>query len=430
MLELLDFRTLFFTGSLIADAFAAIMFGIMRTRKTYPGYGSWAWAELAFAVLLLLQAVRGLVGYFGPVVLGNIAACCAMVLLAQGIRSFCGERGRNLWIYLASAAFLCTVLYLYYVSENFRIRTLLASSYLAGMTTYAALPLLRRAPKGRRYGYAFTATVLLFAALIGFVRVFLFARMPDMTTLFFRTPINTAFYLTDVLFIIGISFAFFLLTNERSVADLRDANLSQAHEVKERQKAERDLRSEMMERKGLEGRLKEQVVTDGLTDLLNRRGLLETLRDEVQRAYGLNNPLTVLVLDLDNFKNVNDTYGHVGGDQALRAFACTCRANLRVVDTIGRVGGDEFAVLLPATDIDAGRVVAEKLRLEVESNTIQAGAACFVLTVSIGIAFWTAGDVSGDLVLAEADRALYAAKEAGRNCICIASRSTGLVVSS
>ena len=96
MLELLDFRTLFFTGSLIAGAFAAIMFGIMRTRKTYPGYGSWAWAELAFAVLLLLQAVRGLVGYFGPVVLGNIAACCAMVLLAQGIRSFCGERGRNL----------------------------------------------------------------------------------------------------------------------------------------------------------------------------------------------------------------------------------------------------------------------------------------------------------------------------------------------
>src|SRR5664279_2172722 len=195
MLELLDFRTLFFTGFLIAGAFAAIMFGIIRTRKTYPGYGSWAWAELAFAVLFMLQAVRGLVGNFGPVVLGNIAACCAMVFLAKGIRDFCGERGRNLWIYIASAAFLCGVFYLYFISDKFLIRTLLASSYLAGMTTYAALPLLRRAPKGRQYGYSFAATVLLFAALIGFVRVLVLARMANMTSLFFRPPINTVFYL-------------------------------------------------------------------------------------------------------------------------------------------------------------------------------------------------------------------------------------------
>ena len=86
-------------------------------------------------------------------------------------------------------------------------------------------------------------------------------------------------------------------------------------------------------------------------------------------------------------------------------------------------------VLLAATDIDAARVVAEKLRVAVESKDIQAGAVSFSLTVSIGLASWTAGDVSGDPVLAEADHALYAAKEAGRNCICISSRSTGLVVS-
>ena len=428
MLELLDFRTLFFAGALIAGAFAAIMFWIMRTRKTYPGYGSWAWAELAFAGLLLLQAVRGLVGNFGPVVLGNVAACCAMVLLAQGIRSFCGERSRNLWIYIASAAFLCGVLYLYYISENFRIRTLLVSSYLAGMTAYAALPLLRRAPKGRQYGYTFAAAVLLFAAVIGIVRVLVLARMANMTTLFFRTPINTVFYLTDLMFIIGISFSFSLLTNERYVAELRDANLSLAHEMEERQKTERDLRSEVTERKALEGRLKELVVTDALTGLLNRRGLLEVLKDEVQRAYRFNSPLTVLVLDLDNFKDVNDNYGHAAGDQALCSFANACRVSLRVVDTIGRSGGDEFVVLLPATHIDAAGVAAEKLRLAVESNAVRVGTVSFSLTVSIGLASWTAVNVTGDLVLAEADRALYAAKEAGRNCTCLASRSTGLVV--
>ena len=87
-------------------------------------------------------------------------------------------------------------------------------------------------------------------------------------------------------------------------------------------------------------------------------------------------------------------------------------------------------MLLPATDIDAAGVVAEKLRLAVESTAIQAGAVSFFLTVSIGMASWTSEDDSGDFVLAQADRALYAAKEAGRNCICIASRSTRLVVSS
>jgi diguanylate cyclase (GGDEF)-like protein len=212
------------------------------------------------------------------------------------------------------------------------------------------------------------------------------------------------------------------------VAELRDANLSLAHEMEERQKTERDLRSEVTERKALEGRLKELVVTDALTGLLNRRGLLEVLKDEVQRAYRFNSPLTVLVLDLDNFKDVNDNYGHAAGDQALCSFANACRVSLRVVDTIGRSGGDEFVVLLPATDIDAAGVAAEKLRLAVESNAVRVGTVSFSLTVSIGLASWTAGDVSGDLVLAEADRALYAAKEAGRNCTCLASRSTGLVV--
>ena len=213
------------------------------------------------------------------------------------------------------------------------------------------------------------------------------------------------------------------------MAELRDANLSLAHEMEERQKAERDLRSEVTERKALEGRLKELVVTDALTGLLNRRGLLEVLKDEVQRAYRFNSPLTLFVLDLDHFKNINDTYGHAGGDQALRSFADISRANLRVVDTIGRLGGDEFAVLLPATDIDAAGIVAEKLRLVIEGNAVQAGAVSFFLTVSIGVASWTSDDDSGDFVLAQADRALYEAKEAGRNRICLASRSTGLVVS-
>jgi hypothetical protein len=311
----------------------------MRTRETYPGYGKWASAEFAFAVLFLTQAVRGLVSDGVPVVLGNIVACCAMILLVQGTREFCGQRERNFRIYAGSAAFLCGIFYFYFISGNFRIRTLLVGSYLAVMTAYAALPLLRRAPRGRQFGYGFTAAVLLFGALIGILRVLAVARMANLTTVFARTPINTAFFLTDLMFIIGITFAFFVLTNERSVAELRDSNSTLAHEVDERQQAERALRSEMTQRKVLEARLETLVITDALTGVLNRRGLIQALRLEIQRADRLRNPLTVLALDLDHFKNINDTYGHAVGDQALSSFASTCQRRLRAVDMIGRMGG-------------------------------------------------------------------------------------------
>jgi diguanylate cyclase (GGDEF)-like protein len=274
------------------------------------------------------------------------------------------------------------------------------------MAIYSALPLLGRVPRERKFGYGLTATALLFGALIGIIRVLAVARAASITTIFTRSPIHVAFYLTDVMFIIGISFSFFVLTDERYVADLSESNLSLAHEVEERHKAERALHSEMAERKALELQLKELVVTDSLTGVLNRRGLLEAMKDEVQRAGRLNSPLTVMVLDLDYFKNVNDTYGHAVGDQALRAVAVTCRKNLRVMDKIGRLGGEEFAVLLPATAIGGGKLVAEKLRLAVEGADIQAGDVSLYMTVSIGVAAWEGTSASGELMLAQADRAL------------------------
>lgn len=241
MLKLLDIRTLFFTAALVAGAFAPLMLVVMRTRKTYPGFGRWAASEIAFAVLLLMQAMRGLIPDLVPVVLGNIAACCAMVLLAEGTRKFCGEQWRSAWIYALSAAYLCSILYFFFVRENLWIRTLLAGSYLAWMATYAALPFFRGAPAGRKLGYYFAASVLLVGALIGFGRVVAVARMARLNSLFLPTSFNTAFYLTDLMFIIGVSLSFFLLTNERLVAELRDANRSLAHEIEERQKAEQRL---------------------------------------------------------------------------------------------------------------------------------------------------------------------------------------------
>lgn len=205
----------------------------MRKDKTYPGYGLWASSELAFSIVFALQAWRGLVSDILSVLLGNVVACCAMVLLVRGIRRFCGQHGGRLWIYTASGAFLSGVLYFYFVSENFRIGTLLAGSYLAVMTAYAGVLLLRPTSNLRRYGYLLTATLLLAGSVVGIVRVLVVATTANVQSLFFHAPINSVFYLTDLVFIIGLRFSFFLLTNQRFVVDLRDSNLALAREVEE-----------------------------------------------------------------------------------------------------------------------------------------------------------------------------------------------------
>lgn len=427
LLTMLDGRTLFIAGALIAGLFTPVMLATKYIRKTYAGFGKWAAAEIAFAVLFFLQAIRGMIGDFVPVVVGNLVACVAMILLVEGMHEFTGEKTSRTWSFAFSGAFALAMLYFYYVHEDLRIRTVLISAYLSVMAIYAALPVMRRAPEGRVFGYRFASIVLLFGVALGIVRAVAEIRMPAVNTMFTERPTDTAFFLFDLMFIIGIAFSFFLLTNERALADLRASNRALAHEVDEREKAEMILRTEVAERRRLEAQLKELVTTDELTGALNRRGLFEVLLREVQRADRLDHPLTVLEFDMDCFKEINDTYGHAAGDRALILFVETCRKNIRTVDTVGRIGGEEFAVILPETDEVGAAIVAEKLRQTLADSVVQYGDSCFSVTVSVGIASWAGGDASGKATLTEADRALYKAKQAGRNCVRVAQpRSRGL----
>lgn len=424
IMSLFDARTLLLAGALVAGTFALVMCGVTQTRKTYPGFGTWAAAELAFALALFLQALRGLVPGIVSVIFGSLAAACALILLVQGTYKFCGRRVAWTWIYLVCAAFLSGVSYFYFVRDDLRLRTLVTGVYLAVMAAYCAIPFLRVAPRGRRFGYYFAATVLVYGSVVGSFRVLAVARMDRMTALFLPTPIHTLFYITILMFIIGITFSFSLLTNDRYVSELSTVNLSLAEEIEKRAEAEKKLRSEIEQRRALEVRLQDLVHTDALTGVLNRRGLQEALQQEIKRAERFNRPFSLLVLDVDYFKRINDTFGHACGDELLNRCVTACRQNLRAVDTIARSGGDEFAVLLVATDLAGATIRAEKLRRTVEETTIHAGSVAISTTISIGIARWERGDSSGDSVSARADRALYSAKNAGRNCICLASTGT------
>ncbi|MDY7090349.1 MAG: diguanylate cyclase [Actinomycetota bacterium] len=156
-------------------------------------------------------------------------------------------------------------------------------------------------------------------------------------------------------------------------------------------------------------------LTDPLTGLWNYRYLRESLRREVERASRFGRMLAVLVLDLDHFKEVNDTYGHPAGDVVLGEFARRIRVGLREVDVAFRQGGEEFVVLLPETDAYGGAIVAERLGAAVRGRPVTADGVPIPVTVSIGVAVYPEHGENSVQVLAAADRALYAAKNAGRD---------------
>jgi diguanylate cyclase (GGDEF)-like protein len=159
------------------------------------------------------------------------------------------------------------------------------------------------------------------------------------------------------------------------------------------------------------------TIMDGLTNVHNKRYLLETLERELPRAIRHQRPLSLCMFDLDHFKQVNDTYGHIAGDYVLKEVASVVRSRLRPDDVIARYGGEEFAVLLPETDLKGAQAIAEELRKLIAERVFEFEGERIPVTVSIGCTQLRGEDDAMKLVKA-ADVKLYEAKRGGRNRVC------------
>lgn len=190
---------------------------------------------------------------------------------------------------------------------------------------------------------------------------------------------------------------------QRLQQELDEANLAVA--TFERQRLE------------IEGRLLEAATTDYLTGLYGRRAFFEAARREFARARRNGGTFSILILDLDHFKSVNDSYGHDAGDKALQLVSSVMVRMVRVVDLPARLGGEEFAVLLPETDAAEALGVAERLRLAIAGSDVQSKGGKFRVTASIGVATLSPLDQEPDHLIKAADQALFRAKSRGRNCV-------------
>lgn len=177
----------------------------------------------------------------------------------------------------------------------------------------------------------------------------------------------------------------------------------------------------LFELEDLQNQLLEMVNYDPLTKVHSRRYIIDCLEIESMRALRSNEPLSLLMIDADNFKSINDRYGHATGDIVLQEIAHTCKSTLRPYDVIARFGGEEFVVMLPNTTLLEACDVAERIRENVAGQTIESTDGTLIsITISIGISLFTPPDLRCMNLLSHADRGLYKAKHNGRNQCAIA----------
>ncbi|MBI4758516.1 MAG: GGDEF domain-containing protein, partial [Chloroflexi bacterium] len=179
----------------------------------------------------------------------------------------------------------------------------------------------------------------------------------------------------------------------------------------------------VIENTRLHERIREQAIRDGVTQVYNHDYLHEQLVRELERSKRYHRPVSFIMLDLDQFKEFNDHYGHLAGDEVLKMVAKLISARVRSVDIVGRYGGDEFAIILPQANASEAQAVAERVRDAVENTPFASpqGDLPATLTVSQGVATFPDSAQSPVALIDQADRALYAAKTAGRNQIHVAS---------
>lgn len=210
-----------------------------------------------------------------------------------------------------------------------------------------------------------------------------------------------------------------LRAQEKLLAQQRTESSRLFHAVAEKTVAlnnvNKQLAKELEEKKELEKDLKQQASTDPLTGLMNRRYFFNTCTKEMEHAIRYDTGLSYLTIDIDNFKTINDTYGHPFGDEVIRSLAQQMIENSRTTDYIGRIGGEEFAILMPATGKDSAFHIADRLRANTAKHKIIFENRVVQITVSIGLSYVGKKDNDIQTIITRSDKALYKAKESGRN---------------
>jgi len=394
---MIPLNTALLLGFSLQVSLALVMVLAYAMRRTYPGYRSWTFALVCWVVAGGSFYGRELLGEAVSVVLCNGFYFASALLFYSGLARFYHfdqDRARQRQNALVALFMYGVVLFFLFVENDLNLRVLLNSLTVGFLMVRTGVDSLRAAG-GRclQIQKLLSGCFFLLASLIVLRGVMAMAMRPDTEILRLGSGI-LPLLMGNIMSLVVMVFCMITLTNCRLEQELIESRES----------------------------LREQAQLDALTGLYNRRRFTELAAHDVLQARRYGHPLSVIMFDMDSFKQVNDTYGHAVGDEVLRGVAEVCRRDLRDVDVAARWGGEEFVVLLPHTGIVGAQETAERLRVSMESLRAdlvgELGA-----TASFGVATLHQEDLE-DLLL-RADACLYEAKNGGRNRVRVAEPLKG-----
>lgn len=385
-LLLLDVRTLAFASSVSGFLMAATMAGIYAAGMRSRALVDWTLAGLGFGIGYLIGHILQTLDV--PVA-GWIAASAANALIGLGhglvlvgVQRYLGYRAWT-WPVVTIVAALFVAMFLFPdLRESLRWRVIFQSGFYVAVGLYGGWLLWRaRRPGMRRFHRAAAAVILLFAVFLG-VRFVYALISPALTTSFVQDPFQIGIFLGSMIYGYVLTMALVLVLFREKQVELSD--------------------------------LAEQ---DALTGLFNRLSLDRIAPREMERALDRHTPLSLVLIDLDHFKDTNDRFGHQAGDRALVRAAELIESVIRDSDFAFRYGGEEFMVLLPGAERSQAEQVAERLRVEMDRCRVEIGNERVGLSASLGVVECDPERMDWDACVALADRALYEAKRGGRNCV-------------
>ena len=375
--------TLLIVAAILAALVTGVLSAVWLFNRRIPGLRFWAQALFCATVFCINLLLRDHVPLPLSVVLAQSSVALAAYLCLLGAREYMGRAplGHGVAL-LALALLLGTALFFTLVKPNVQVRIAL-TGLVPGVLFIAAAHTLARG------GFHKVPARYLFAATVGVHGAFLLVRpllfklaapadgaQPETGMV---AALSQFVVLESTLALVLVAFGALMLTNEFITNELRHL-----------------------------------AEVDPLTNVFNRRAFLTLLDKAISNAQRTQTTLPVLVMDLDNFKKVNDSWGHRAGDDVLRHFVMLAQRCLRKEDVMGRLGGEEFAIFLPNAGTGGAVAVAERLRAMVEAHPVVTEQRSIALTVSVGVTLCV-GSESAGTALQRADEAMYLAKERGRN---------------
>ncbi len=389
---LLDMKTVIFGFVCISFILLLILtWGWIANRKKFAGIGYFLLDFLFKFTGCFLLLSRGSAPAFISILLANLFLGTGSYLFIIGVSRFTGIKIRK---YLHFAILTLSFLifsYFTFINPNIVIRIIIMSVVFIHFCAVSVWLFLFKSDKKNKSLYLAPGLICATYILLSISRIVVALLVPESNDSFFgNTSFDTLLILLSEILGVALTFAIIMMINNRLLSDIRKYSL---------------IREKMMDKLYL------LSITDSLTNLFNRKKIEDILNEEMIRSKRYNRPLSIMMVDIDHFKNINDQYGHLVGDEVLKKVSDALTMNIRNVDRIGRWGGEEFLVIAPETDLEDAEILANRLRYAVENLQIDNVRG---LTISIGVTLIEDNE-NIENIIRRTDNALYKAKKFGRN---------------